>query len=358
MFQLRGMDAGTLVRAWLAGRRSIPQPTHVFLCVADHFEPEWNGANDATRIERIDRWVTNYPLAVKELRDSRDRPPQHSFFYPIETYQPHHVERLTQLVRGGFGDIEVHLHHDNDTSDSLRAQLLDSVQQMHDRHGLFTRDGSGQLRYGFIHGNWALDNSHPDGRWCGVDDELTVLAETGCYADFTMPAAPHPSQTRAINQIYYAIDDPSRPKSHDTGIRAQVGCPPPAGSLLMIQGPLVLARSSSSWKPVVENGNLIGTQPPHPSRLDDWLRAGVCVQGHPQWLFIKLHTHGAQPQNADVILGDAMKRFHDSLRQAADRRQFEYFYVTAREMAMLVHQAEQRLVAPEFESLDWSTIAA
>ena len=47
-----------------------------------------------------------------------------------------------------------------------------------------------------------------DGRYCGVNDELTVLRETGCYADFTMPAAPDVSQTRTINAIYYAADDP------------------------------------------------------------------------------------------------------------------------------------------------------
>ena len=41
--------------------------------------------------------------------------------------------------------------------------------------------------------------------------------ETGCYADFTLPAAPSPAQTRIVNTIYWAKDDPTRPKSHDTG---------------------------------------------------------------------------------------------------------------------------------------------
>src|SRR5258707_498316 len=71
--------------------------------------------------------------------------------------------------------------------------------------------------YAFIHGNWALDNSRPDGRWCGINNELDVLRETGCFADFTLPSAPSPCQTSTINRIYYAVDDPKRPKSHDTG---------------------------------------------------------------------------------------------------------------------------------------------
>lgn len=354
MLKIRGMNPTTLFRAYLAGRRIVPSGTHVFLCVADHFEPEWNDADESTRIARIDHWANHYPASVDSLTDSRGRSPQHTFFYPIETYRPEHVERLMPLVRGGFGDIEVHLHHDRDTDDALRERLLTSVDRMHRDHGLFTADSTGRLRYGFIHGNWALDNSHPDGRWCGVNNELTVLVETGCYADFTMPAAPHPAQTRTINQIYYAQDDPERPKSHDTGTRARVDQRRPDGSLMMIQGPLVLSRSPDSLKPSVENGNLIATQPPRPDRIDDWMRAGVCVEGHPQWLFIKLHTHGAQEKNSEVLLGPAMRRFHEALRDRAEERGFEYFYVTAREMAQLVHQAEQRLGSPDFDSLHWS----
>ena len=38
-------------------------------------------------------------------------------------------------------------------------------------------------RFGFIHGNWCLDNSRADGRWCGLNNELILLRELGCYAD-------------------------------------------------------------------------------------------------------------------------------------------------------------------------------
>ena len=88
---------------------------------------------------------------------------------------------------------------------------------------------TGEVKYGFIHGNWALDNSLPDGKHCGVNNELDVLRETGCYADFTLPSAPSPAQTRTINRIYYAIDDPLRPKSHDTGVPVGSGPAPERG---------------------------------------------------------------------------------------------------------------------------------
>lgn len=351
MLQIRGMRPTVLARAYATGQRSVPGPTHVFLCVADHFEPEWMGADLDHQRRRVDRWLTDYPRTVDGCRDSRGQPPQHTFFYPIECYCEEHVQKLTGLAEAGYGDVEVHLHHDNDNAESLRDRLLSMVETLHSRHQLLTKDTAGQIRYGFIHGNWALDNSHPDGRWCGVNNELTILRETGCYADFTMPAAPDPAQTRTINSIYYATDDPDRPRSHDTGVPARRGSTPPAAGLLMIQGPLLLTHRRPWQKPRIENGNIAGTQPLLPDRIDDWLRARVAVVGHERWLFLKLHTHGAQEQIADVWLSPLATAFHRHLHELAGLRGFCYYYVTARQMAMLVGQAEQGLAEPDFEHL-------
>src|SRR5438132_607974 len=77
----------------------------------------------------------------------------------------------------------------------FRRKLVWFRDVLAQRHGLLARDRTtGALGYGFIHGNWALCNSRPDGRWCGVNNELEILRATGCYADFTMPSAPHPTQ--------------------------------------------------------------------------------------------------------------------------------------------------------------------
>src|SRR5207253_2080398 len=126
--------------------------------------------------------------------------------------------------------------------------------------------------------NWALDNARSDGRWCGVNNELDVLRETGCYADFTLPSAPSETQTRKINSVYWVVDDPSRPKSHDWGADV-TAAPPPADSLLMIQGPLVLDWRRRKWGvvPRIENACLQRNQPPTIDRLDLWLRAAVRV---------------------------------------------------------------------------------
>src|SRR4029078_10711953 len=166
---------------------------------------------------RVARWVEEYPRRFERFRDADGRPPQHAYFSPEEEYEPEFLDAVAGLCRAGFGEVEIHLHHDGDTADDLRRKLESFKRLLADRHGLLSRDrATGELAYGFIHGNWALENSRPDGRWCGVNNELDILRETGCYADFTMPSAPDPAQTRKINSIYYAVDDPARPKSHDT----------------------------------------------------------------------------------------------------------------------------------------------
>lgn len=191
---------------------------------------------------------------------------------------------LAGLCDAGYGDVDIHLHHDNDTPENLRHTLEEFRDTLFYRHNLLRRDEqTGEIVYGFIHGNWALCNSRPDGRWCGVDQELSILKETGCYADFTMPSAPSDTQTSTINSIYYARDLPGQRKSHDSGIRARVGQTAPDDHLLMIQGPLQL-----DWKnrklgllPRIENADLHATAPPTHRRMQMWLRAGVHVAAVP-----------------------------------------------------------------------------
>jgi hypothetical protein len=261
----------------------------------------------------------------------------------MEQYQAHHLDALGQLCRAGFGEVEVHLHHDNETSESLRGRLEEFRRILDQRHGLLPRaKGSNEAAYAFIHGNWSLDNSRPDGRCCGVNNEIDVLRETGCYADFTLPSVPSRTQTHTINSIYYAVDDPIKPKSHDRGyLVGKVA--KPARSLMLIQGPLVLSWRKPKWGflPRIENACLQGSQAPNMGRLDDWLRARVQVPTRPDWYFVKLHTHGAPDVHRRVVLGEPMVKFHEALaRRAAENPRFHVHYVTAREMYNLARAAE------------------
>lgn len=181
-----------------------------------------------------------------------------------------------------------------------------------------------------------------------------MLLKTGCYADFTMPSAPSNTQTRLINSIYYAKDIPGRRKSHEVGTLASVGLTPPSDHLLMIQGPLSL-----DWRtrrggvlPRIENGDVIKGRPMSMARWHQWTRQAVHVTGQPNWLFVKLHTHGCKDGNIDGWLGSEMQQFHRDLAATAQRdSNLRYHYVTAWEMAQLVHQAEAGAKNPQLDSV-------
>jgi hypothetical protein len=346
LWQVRQRHVGRWLPSYLlqAPRRRLPaadEPVHLLLCLADHYEPKYGGVAPEVSRARVRRWQRDYPRLAR-CRDSDGRPPRHTFFYPAEEYEPDYLDALAELCAAGLGEVEVHLHHDNDTAEGLYRTLSDFKEVLAGRHGLLARRRDGAVAYGFVHGNWALCNSRPDGRHCGVNDELDVLRRTGCYADFTLPSAPSPTQTRKINSIYYAVTRPGRPRSHERGSDAGAG-PPPAGGLLLIQGPLLLDWRRRKWGllPRLENGCLQGSQPPALARLPLWLRARVQVPSRPDWFFVKLHTHGADEGNHEALLGEPMARFHEDLAVYARRHpNFRYHYVTAREMYNLVKAAE------------------
>jgi hypothetical protein len=242
----------------------------------------------------------------------------------------------------------VHLHHDNDTPAALRDRLGVFAEALFHRHGLLRRGPDGRITFGFVHGNWALDNARPDGRWCGVNNEISVLLEAGCYADFTNPAAPDPSQTRTINSIYYAVDDPVKPRSHEYGIAVRVGAQAPPNGLLIIQGPLTFDMRRRIWKvfPGLENSAIDASDAHLPTldRFTSWVDAGIAIAGRPEWIFVKVHTHGATEDNAAALLGGTMHAFHTDINRAFnDGVRYRLHYVTAREMATLVKAAETGL---------------
>ncbi|MFO0951466.1 MAG: hypothetical protein U0835_10010 [Isosphaeraceae bacterium] len=349
--------------AWpaLTGRirgRSGAGEVHLLLAIADHFEPEDEGTTPEIADARVRHWVETYPEALGEFRDSDGRPPRHTFFYPVEVYDPGHVESLAGLCRAGFGEVEVHLHHDRDTAENLRRTLSRSVRTLVGRHGLLGRcRATGAPAYAFVHGNWALNNARHDGRWCGVNDEIRVLVETGCYADFTYPSAPGATQPPTVNTIYRAVSDPCRHRGHDHGVPVGRGLSAPEGSLLMIPGPLALnwRRRKRGVFPRVENACVQTSQPATAERLDLWLSACPRIPTRPDWYFVKLHAHGATERDRDALLGPVMQTFHrDLARRAEADPRFFFHYVSAREMANLALAAESGWTGPVDAARDFA----
>jgi hypothetical protein len=165
-----------------------------------------------------------------------------------------------------------------------------------------------------------------------VDEELQVLFDAGCYADFTFPSAPEDTQPPLVNQIYWPVGDLSRRRAYDRGERARVG-QVYRDRLLLVEGPLCLTPRAARIPVRIENGTLDARNPPTAARLDAWVGQGIHVAGRPEWVFVKVHAHGAKESNAAVLLGPEARAMH---RHLADRyndgRQWVLHYVTAREM--------------------------
>jgi hypothetical protein len=330
--------------SWIFRKRTAPPPgpRHLLIAVCDHYEP-FHHADKTKALYRVALWQREHSAICREFRDTDGTAPRHTFFYPVEQWDNDVCGRIADLCHTTGGEAEIHLHHDKDTPENLRSTLTEGRDRLASL-GLLSRDPAGALRYGFIHGNWALDHSHPDGKGCGIPDELPILRETGCFADLTLPSAPSPCQVRTINSLYYAREN-GKPRSHETGERVVAGQPRAdrPDELLCVQGPLCLnwSRRKFGIVPRIENSDLTGANPPTSLRLSLWEKCHIHVEGRPDWLFVKLHTHGAIERNSVTLLGEPMRAFHRHLAaQAASDRDFRYHYVSAREMVNILHAAE------------------
>jgi hypothetical protein len=315
-------------------KRATPKkPKRVWVVVADHYEPAGMGASLETALSRVAQWRDKWPrIADNAPKDAAGQRPQYSFFYPQEEYQRDLLNGIAEMVRLGVGDVEVHLHHKDEQRDSFIRKVTEYCQRLTDDHGLL-RQQDGRTVFGFIHGNWALDNSHPEGKACGLKGEIALLRDLGCYADFTMPSVPSPTQGRVVNQVYWCTNNPgNRPRSFDHGIEATVGGGR-QGDLLMFTGPLGV-RFGERLLPRVENGEIAGYDLPTPSRVRGWFDLAPSI-GHD--LFLKLHTHGAQERNLEPLLGGGLGNLFRWLSEEADRREIEVHWATAWQMYQAAH---------------------
>ncbi len=339
----------------LGGRQNNPRgskeqkTTHVFFTFVDHYEPGNGDVDEKEMQRRVDAWLAGYPAMAKKYTDADGRHPQHTWFYPPH-YDIRHLKQISALCFAGLGEIEMHLHHENDTPESLRHKLQECLR-LYNQHGaLISAESQPKAVYGFIHGNWALCNS-AHGKYCGVNEELTVLRETGCFADFTMPSC-NESQTKKINSIYVAEDTPGRPKSHDTGTDLEVG-KFRQGGLVIFQGPLGI-----NWKrrpyPRIENASITSENPPTPDRIDYWIQCGIGVKKKPEWVFVKVHTHGAVPRDWEAVFGTAAEKMHTYLREKYnDGVNYKLHYVTAREAYNICEAAVMGLSGDPNEYRDY-----
>jgi hypothetical protein len=326
-----------LYRDWLLPRPNPAAPVDVIFCVVDHYEPVSKRGMEQSR-KNNNRLLEDYPLLAAKHRDHDNRIPRRTWFFPPHSHKYGLLRDLVSICDQGYGEIELHLHHGKTAPDN-EANLRQTIEQTIREYSEFGIFGStnGRKRYGFIHGDWALANSR-NGRFCGVNSEITVLKETGCYADFTFPCA-NEASPRKLNSIYYATDDHLRPKSHDTGRNVEKGAVP-SGDLIIVEGPTHPYFVENVWRGLRVLGDNIDLETkPDPGRIDLWVRTAVHVAKQRNWVFVKVHTHGAE--DAPVVSGQPMDEAFSYLeKKYNDGTRYRLHYVTARELYNIVKAAE------------------
>jgi len=314
-------------------------PIHILFCMIDHYEPGTGKVAKEVEIKRIDNLVLKYPQLVARHRDYYGNLPKRTWFFTPHYHRNGSLKKLVQLYEQGYGEIELHLHHGKskpDTAENLRDTLLQCVNE-YSKLGIFGSE-NGKKRYGFVHGDWALDNSR-NGKFCGVNNELQILKETGCYADFTFPSVYTSTPLRMMNTVYYARDDPKQPKSYSVGKEVEYG-KPGNGDLMIIQGPLFPFLKGGKLTGICVFNDVIDGRPPvTEKRIDAWIKTGIHVKGKPDWIIVKLHTHGATDEEA--VLGDEMNAIFNYLESKYnDGYKYILHYVTARELYNIIRALE------------------
>lgn len=327
-------------REWARRTRDSSAPRHLIFLVANHFEPPIGPEG----LPQLEKWCKLARATGNAVRDHEGTPFRHTNFFPAEQYNPALLEMMAGLQEEGFGEVEVHLHHgveQPDTAENTRRLLLEFRDRLAEEHHCLSRESpASSPRYGFVHGNWALANS-AGGRFCGVDSEMQILADTGCYADFTLPSAPDRSQVPRLNAIYQCGHPLTEARPHRSGPGLNVGDRPTLP--LIFTGPLVFdwtRRMRGLPVPRIDDGALAQNYPLSLDRLQRWREAHICIEGRPEWVFIKLYSHGFFEWDQDAMIGEQMKRFMSEAIEFGERTgQFKICFASAREAFNMVMAA-------------------
>jgi hypothetical protein len=309
----------------------LDTPIDVIVAVADHYEPARCHGDEAA-VESVRSWCAGYEQMVREHRDADGRVPQHTWFYRFDYPNAGCLHALSEAAFRGLGEVEFHLHHAYDTHASYAGKLQAGLEWFSRYGAMHTAESNPRHLFSYVAGNSALDNGCGNNALSGCNTELAALRDAGCYADFTFPALGTAAQPKTTNTIYYASED-GRAKSYDSGVPVAVGRPS-SGDLMIFQGP-----TSFNWADgFVDDGMLENSSPAHPRRLACWLSAHVHIPGRPEWVFIKLSTHGMQ--NRASFLSASTEAMFAAMEHWWNRPPFRLHYVTAREVYNIVKAAE------------------
>lgn len=299
---------------------------HLVFLMVDHYEPG-KGERGATLNEA---WLEKFRRIADKHFDSYGNRFRYTWFYPYDHRNEKVLIRLSKMVFDGYGEVELHWHRPPATNETFPAMLEEAIYWFQQYGALISSKPPRRTHFAYIAGNWSLDNC--DGH-SGVNNELETLFQYGCYADFTFSTIGTLCQPKKINSIYYVSDDPVKSKSYNEGVDAAVG-EPINNRLMIFQGPIAF-----NWKKAgLEYGAVETFSIPSRERINLWIDTNIHVKGRPEWIFVKVHSHGCQ--SAHIILDRYLDLMLKWLEEICKERRISLHYMTAREAYNVVKAAE------------------
>ena len=305
---------------------------HLIFLMVDHYE---HGARPESP-EKNRQWCEKFRIISDKYRDDYDNRFRYTWFYPYDHHVGEIMHDLSRMAFEGYGEIEFHWHigtkdeHDM-TRENFSEKTAEAVKWFQQFGAMITEEEQPRAAFAYIAGVWDLDASRSPVSH-GLTNQIDVFYKNGCYADFTYSTIGTAAQPSKINSLYYVEDDPDLPKSHNTGTDVEVG-KLVDGKLMIFQGPMLI-----DWQGHIEYGAIEPDPRFHPDRIPKWLEANIHVKGRPEWVFVKVYSHGAQA--GKVVLEHDMEWMLQELKKYTSEHGIKLHFMSAREAFNVVKAAE------------------
>ena len=309
------------------GGEKVPdKDKHLIFIMVDHFEP--GKGEKGSRFAAA--WLSKFRKIADKHRDSYGNKFRYTWFYPYDHHNGKVLGQLSEMAYKGYGEVEMHWHRPPATNETFPQMLDDAIKWYRIYGALKSSVPPCSTHFAYVAGNWELDNCRGES---GVNNDIAILFSRGCYADFTFSTIGTDCQPRTVNSLYYVKDEPNFPKSYDLGVEAEVG-KPVNDRLMIFEGPIAFIWRTAG----LEYGAVEDYQIPNDERIKRWIDTNIHVKGRPEWVFVKVYSHGCQ--SAKTILNYYMEPMLEGLENICKKRKIKLHYMTAREAYNVVKAAE------------------
>ncbi|MRR55625.1 MAG: hypothetical protein EG822_14150 [Deltaproteobacteria bacterium] len=87
-------------------------------------------------------------------------------------------------------------------------------------------------------------------------------------------------------------------------------------------------------------------------KIDSWIDSNIHVDGRPEWVFVKVYTHGTQSRK--IIFSSVVDEMFSYLEKKYGQGDYRLHYVTAREAYNIVRAAEGGEIGDPSEYYNYS----